>query len=186
LKSDWFLRVKLYNIEDVIGEFKLNKPCYVGERVNQEYPISHRNEHLFNALKNHEQRLIQYNRVKEKEELQRFRSQLGEQINFNVQMLPKTSFITFPEFFTSDSALKKARNDKVKSEEEESEAEGAKKVVEEKNESDNFNKFPIQINFKNPVAQLNCQFLFVSSNKADIRVLKYTLTILPLPIKVAR
>ena len=46
------------------------------------------------------------------------------------------------------------------------------------------NKFPVSINFKNTVANLNCQFMFVSQDKTDIRVFKLSLTILPIPVKV--
>lgn len=40
----------------------------------EEHSIPQKNEQLFNALKIHEQRLIQFNRQKEKEDLQKMRN----------------------------------------------------------------------------------------------------------------
>ena len=64
--------------------------------------IPHRNENLFNAIKTHEQRLIQMNRIKEKEDLQKMKNSFSDLLKFSVEMRPQTSFIKFLNYFLSE------------------------------------------------------------------------------------
>ena len=60
-------------LPDITSEFKVNQIVYVDQKVNKDFVINFKNEQLLSALKIHEQRVVQFNRQKEKEDLMRKR-----------------------------------------------------------------------------------------------------------------
>ena len=82
---------------------------------------------------------------------------MTEPDHFNVSMLPKTNFITFPDYVSvlmPPFKMVKTEDNSAKSNKIE-QKEGKNAAEEER-----VNKFPVTLYFKNPVPSLQAQFVF--------------------------
>ncbi len=121
-------------------EHRLSRPAFVNEKLTEEINFPPKNEQFLNALRIHEARLLQTNRLKEKEELQRRKNLIKDIISFRVSMTPVTQCVAYPDVVQCFYQMNQTNNPQKKS--------------KDANSEEPSNKFSVVLSFKNPVPSL--------------------------------